>query len=187
MYPMVVFPCNGAEYTRAQFPALYDTYLVGGKFLTCTYAEFSTQVAASGNCAKFAIDTATQKFKVPMLKDGDSITQASSTAELGKSYRLGCQASRAAYTYKAYHTGLRLSRLARCMLVIPAWVTAFHRYLHPMVVLLLGLTLQLVAQFTETLLPSRDEQVRLRHLLLLPLHRITSVFRLVELHGGTGW
>ena len=87
--PAGCVPANGAEYTRTQFPTLYDTYLAGGKFLTCTYAEFSTQVAASGNCAKFAIDTATQKFKVPMLKDGDSITQASSTAELGKSYKAG--------------------------------------------------------------------------------------------------
>ncbi len=84
-------PCNGAEYTRAQFPALYDTYLTAAtpKLLTCTYAAFSTQLASTGNCAKFAVDTANQKFKVPMLKDGDSITQASSTAELGKSYKAG--------------------------------------------------------------------------------------------------
>ena len=82
-------PCNGAEYTRAQFPALYDTYLAGGKLLTCTYAEFSNQVAGTGNCAKFALDTANQKFKVPMLKDGDSITQATSAAELGRSYKAG--------------------------------------------------------------------------------------------------
>lgn len=82
-------PCDGAEYTRAQFPALYDTYLVGGKLLTCTYAEFSTQWASTGNCAKFAVDTANQKFRVPKLKDGDSITQATSAAELGKSYKAG--------------------------------------------------------------------------------------------------
>ena len=82
-------PCNGAEYTRAQFPALYDTYLVGGKLLTCTYAEFSTQWAATGNCAKFAVDTVNKKFRVPMLKDGDSITQAASAAELGRSYKAG--------------------------------------------------------------------------------------------------
>ena len=82
-------PCNGAEYSRAQFPALYNTYLVGGKLLTCTYAAYSTQLASTGNCAKFALDTANQKFKVPMLKDGDSITQATSAAELGKSYKAG--------------------------------------------------------------------------------------------------
>ena len=84
-------PCNGAEYTRAQFPALYDTYLTAAtpKLLTCTYSAWSTQVGLTGNCAKFAVDTANQKFKVPMLKDGDSITQASSAAELGKSYKAG--------------------------------------------------------------------------------------------------
>ena len=84
-------PCDGAEYTRAQFPALYDTYLTAAtpKLLTCTYAAYSTQLASTGNCAKFAVDTANQKFKVPMLKDGDSITQATSAAELGKSYKAG--------------------------------------------------------------------------------------------------
>lgn len=82
-------PTSGGEYTRAQFPTLYDTYLVGGKLLTCTYAEWTAQVGLTGNCAKFALDTAAQKFKVPLLKDGDSITQASSVAELGKSVKAG--------------------------------------------------------------------------------------------------
>lgn len=82
-------PANGAEYTRAQFPTLYDTYLVGGKLLTCTYTEFATQITASGNCAKFAVDTTNQKFKVPCLKDGDSITQAASASALGKSVKAG--------------------------------------------------------------------------------------------------
>ena len=82
-------PANGGEYTRAQFPSLYDTYLVGGKLLTCTYAEQTAQVALTGNCAKFALDKDAQKFKVPLLKDGDSITQAASAAELGKSYKAG--------------------------------------------------------------------------------------------------
>lgn len=80
-------PANGAEYTAAQFPTIYNDYLVGGKLLTCTYAAFASQVALTGNCAKFALDTIAQKFKVPLLKDGDSITQAASTAELGKSYK----------------------------------------------------------------------------------------------------
>lgn len=82
-------PADGGEYTRAQFPALYDTYLAGGKLLTCTYTAWAAQVALTGNCAKFALDTANQKFKVPMLKDGDSITHAASAAELGKSYKAG--------------------------------------------------------------------------------------------------
>ena len=82
-------PANGGEYTRAQFPALYDTYLVGGKLLTCTYTAWATQAGLTGNCAKFALDTVNQKFKVPLFKDGDSITQAASAAEMGKSYKAG--------------------------------------------------------------------------------------------------
>lgn len=82
-------PANGGEYTQAQFPSLYDTYLAGGKLLTCTYAAWTAQVALTGNCARFALDTTAQKFKVPLVKDGDSITQAASAAELGKSYKAG--------------------------------------------------------------------------------------------------
>ena len=82
-------PANGGEYTSAQFPTLFDEYLVGGKLLTCTYATWAAQVALTGNCARFALDADAQKFKVPLLKDGDSITQAASAAELGKSYKAG--------------------------------------------------------------------------------------------------
>ena len=87
--PNGAVPANGGEYTRAQFPSLYDTYLAGGKLLTCTYAAWAAQVALTGNCAKFAVDAAAQKFKVPLLKNGDSITHAASAAELGKSYKAG--------------------------------------------------------------------------------------------------
>ena len=82
-------PANGGEYTRAQFPSFYDTYLVGGRLLTCTYEQQAAQVGLTGNCAKFALDTINQKFKVPLIKDGDSITQAASAAELGKSVKAG--------------------------------------------------------------------------------------------------
>lgn len=87
--PNGAVPADGAEYTREQFREFYDTYLAGGKLLTCPYAAFAAQVALTGNCAKFALDITAQKFKVPLLKDGDSITQASSAAELGKSYKAG--------------------------------------------------------------------------------------------------
>lgn len=80
---------DGAEYTQSQFPTFYTDYLAAGRVVTCTYAEFAAQVAATGNCAKFALDTDNQKFKVPLLKDGDSITQAASAAELGKSVKAG--------------------------------------------------------------------------------------------------
>lgn len=71
---------NGGEYTRTQLASFYDDYLVAGKLITCTYSEFAAQLALTGNCAKFALDTTNQKFKVPLLKDGDSITQAASAA-----------------------------------------------------------------------------------------------------------
>ena len=87
--PNGTVPADAAEYTREQFREFYDTYLAGGKLLTCTYAAFTAQVALTGNCAKFALDTAAQKFKVPLLKNGDSITQAASAAELGKSVKAG--------------------------------------------------------------------------------------------------
>ena len=80
---------DGGEYTRAQFPTLYDTYLVGGRLLTCTYEQQAAQVGLTGNCGKFALDASAQKFKVPLLKDGDSITQAASAAEIGKSVKAG--------------------------------------------------------------------------------------------------
>ena len=80
---------DGGEYTRAQFPTLYDTYLVGGRLLTCTYEQQAAQVGLTGNCGKIALDVSAQKFKVPLLKDGDSITQAASAAELGKSVKAG--------------------------------------------------------------------------------------------------
>ncbi len=82
-------PANGGEYTRAQFPTFFDDFLVGGKLLTCSYGAWTAQVGVTGNCAKFALDTEAQKFRVPLYKDGDSITQAASAAELGKSVKAG--------------------------------------------------------------------------------------------------
>lgn len=87
--PNGTVPADAAEYTREQFREFYDTYLAGGKLLTCTYAAFAAQVALTGNCAKFALDTTAQKFKVPLVKNGDSITQAASASELGKSVKAG--------------------------------------------------------------------------------------------------
>ena len=87
--PNGTVPADGCEYTREQFREFYDTYLAGGKLLTCTYAAFAAQVALTGNCAKFALDPTGQKFKVPLLKNGDSITHAASAAELGKSVKAG--------------------------------------------------------------------------------------------------
>ena len=98
--PNGTVPADAAEYTREQFREFYDTYLAGGKLLTCTYAAFAAQVALTGNCAKFALDTTAQKFKVPLLKNGDSITQAASASELGKSYKAGLPSQAARWDFR---------------------------------------------------------------------------------------
>lgn len=87
--PNGCLPCDANEYSRASFTEFYDNYLAPGKLLTCTYGEYATQVALTGNCAKFAIDTVGRTFKTPLIKDGDSITQAASIAEMGKSVKAG--------------------------------------------------------------------------------------------------
>jgi hypothetical protein len=87
--PLGTLPLDGSEYSADLFQNFYTNFLISGRLLTCTYAAFSTQLASTGNCAKFAVDTVNRKFRVPKLKDGDSITQAASTAELGKSYTAG--------------------------------------------------------------------------------------------------
>lgn len=80
---------DGTEYMQSQFPTFYTDYLVAGRIVTCTYAEFAAQVALTGNCGKFALDQDNHKFKVPLQKDGDSITAAVSASEVGKSIKAG--------------------------------------------------------------------------------------------------
>ncbi|MBB5143952.1 hypothetical protein [Desulfovibrio intestinalis] len=80
---------DAAEYTESQFPTFYTDYLAAGRIVTCTYAEFAAQVALTGDCGKFALDQVSKKFKVPLYKDGDSITHAASTAEIGRSVQAG--------------------------------------------------------------------------------------------------
>lgn len=82
-------PVNGKEYSQDEFPTVYTDYLIAGKLPTCTYTEFTDQVTLTGNCGKFALDTVNQKFKVPLIKDGDSITHAASASEIGKSVEAG--------------------------------------------------------------------------------------------------
>lgn len=80
---------DGSEYTESEFKSMYNNFLMTGKLVTCTYSEYDAQLLISGNCGKFALDTVNKKFKVPLLKDGDSITHAASAAELGKSVKAG--------------------------------------------------------------------------------------------------
>ena len=60
--------CDGAEYTQAQFPDVYQM-LVDGKLSSTDYSIFNNSVSTNGYCALFALDSSAQKFKVPLLKD----------------------------------------------------------------------------------------------------------------------
>lgn len=60
--------CDGAEYTQAVFPDIYQM-LVDGKLQKTDYATFNSSVSTNGSCGFFALDESAQKFKVPLLKD----------------------------------------------------------------------------------------------------------------------
>lgn len=60
--------CDGVLYTKAQFPDVYQM-LVDGKLQSTTVSEFDSSVSANGSCGFFGLDTANERFKVPLLKD----------------------------------------------------------------------------------------------------------------------
>lgn len=60
--------CDGALYTKAQFPDVYQR-LVDGKLQSTTVSAFDSIVSANGSCGFFGLDTANERFKVPLLKD----------------------------------------------------------------------------------------------------------------------
>ncbi|MBO7696263.1 MAG: hypothetical protein J6T10_26805 [Methanobrevibacter sp.] len=67
--PEGALPCDGTEYTKAQFPDLWANYLNAQTPLldTCSYADYATAISNDGFCAKFAIDTTNETFKVPTI------------------------------------------------------------------------------------------------------------------------
>lgn len=87
--PEGCLPCNGSEYSKAQFNDLWNNYLTANLLSTCTYAEYEADLTTYGQCAKFAIDTDNETFKVPKIKDGAVVQQAMTDAELGKAYNAG--------------------------------------------------------------------------------------------------
>lgn len=95
-------PCDGTEYTQAQFPTLYTGYLVGGKLNTCTYEEYAQEIATYSKCAKFGLDTTNGKFKVPTIPDGTFIQQAMTDGELGESYNAGLPNITGGFRRKTY-------------------------------------------------------------------------------------
>lgn len=82
-------PCDGAEYSKSQFTDLWNNYLSTSLLNTCTYTEYASDLSTYGQCAKFAVDTVNNKFRVPFIKDGAVIQQALTNSELGKSYNAG--------------------------------------------------------------------------------------------------
>ena len=60
--------CDGAEYTQAQFPDVYQM-LVDGKLQSTTISDFNNTVSANGFCGFFGLDTSNERFKVPMLSE----------------------------------------------------------------------------------------------------------------------
>lgn len=58
--------CDGALYTKAQFPDVYQM-LVDGKLKSTTVSKFDSTVSANGSCGFFGLDTANERFKVPLL------------------------------------------------------------------------------------------------------------------------
>lgn len=60
--------CDGALYTKAQFPDVYQM-LVDGKLQSTTVSAFDSIVSANGSCGFFGLDTTNERFKVPLLKD----------------------------------------------------------------------------------------------------------------------
>lgn len=80
---------DGAEYSSTQFPTLWTDFLTATtpKLATCTYSEYASDIETYGQCAKFAVDTTNNKFKVPTIKDGSYITQALSDTQIGKAYK----------------------------------------------------------------------------------------------------
>ena len=89
--PEGCIPADGTQYSKAQFPNLWADYLTADTplLMTCSYADYATAISTYGQCAKWAVDTVNEKFKVPTIKDGAFLQQALSNSELGKAYNAG--------------------------------------------------------------------------------------------------
>ena len=80
--------CDGAEYTQAQFPDVYQM-LVDGKLSYTNYSIFNNSVSTNGYCALFALDSSAQKFKVPKLLDKYVMDLADDVPVVGNGMALG--------------------------------------------------------------------------------------------------
>ena len=65
------YDANGTVYNRSDFSGGQNPYdlLVAGKAKSCSFAEYETQLSTYGSCGLFGLDTETQRFRVPTLKN----------------------------------------------------------------------------------------------------------------------
>ena len=65
------YDANGTVYHRSDFSGGQNPYdlLVAGKAKSCSFAEYETQLSTYGSCGLFGLDTETQRFRVPTLKN----------------------------------------------------------------------------------------------------------------------
>jgi hypothetical protein len=69
------------------FPDIW-TKAVAGELPTCTLAQYTAYLATNdGNCGFFGIDTAAKILRLPLVKDGNAVTQAMDSTELAKYYK----------------------------------------------------------------------------------------------------
>lgn len=64
--PEGALPCNNTEYNGDVFPDLYE-FITQGKLPSVDFATYDSQVSSNGFCQSFGLDTASQKFRCPML------------------------------------------------------------------------------------------------------------------------
>ena len=60
--------CDGSEYTKTSFPDVYQM-LVDGNLQNTDYTSYNDAISTNGSCGFFALDTSSEKFKVPMLSN----------------------------------------------------------------------------------------------------------------------
>lgn len=71
----------------AEFATLIKTLVSSGQPISCTQAEFTADVARTGNCGKFVIDDANNAIRLPKITT--FIQGLGSIADIGKSFDAG--------------------------------------------------------------------------------------------------
>ena len=66
-------PCDSTEYGKSQFIELYTNYLESNLINTCSYSDYEAEIATYGQCSKFAVDKINEKFRVPLIKDTETV------------------------------------------------------------------------------------------------------------------